>query len=131
MPTPSPSPGAVAAIDPGLTTALIVSLWIAIATAVLTLLGVLVTQVVAYWNARTATLQKERADRRDAWWKRAQWAMERCYDSDQLARAVGTTALQRLGRSPLATADDQRMLRDVAVVILNANLQGSSGGGQQ
>ena len=61
--------------------------------------------------------QKWRADRRDQWWKRTQWAMERL-DASEEARTIALVMLWRLADSRLASREDQRMLDDVADVVL-------------
>jgi len=55
-------------------------------------------------------IQRGRADRREAWWKRAQWALDLAMDPDPARQAVGLRALQYLAVSKLAGADEVRMI---------------------
>lgn len=98
-----PVVGAVsAAPDPGM--------WVPVVGALVALAGVLLTLA-----------QKWRNDRRDAWWKRTQWALDKLMDAngDEEARAIALTALQYLQKTPLATDSDRELLDDVATQILS------------
>lgn len=58
-----------------------------------------------------ATLwQRNRTDKRDQWWKRAQWALDLTLDEDPIRQAVGLRALQYLANSKLAGRDEAAML---------------------
>ena len=83
----------------------------------------LVVGVVAFVGVVLGVRQRWRADRRDQWWKRTQWAIERLGEGGE-ARIIGLVILWRLVDSRLATGDDQRMLEDVADVDLS-NYDGS------
>jgi hypothetical protein len=85
---------------------------------VLALVGVLVTAVVALVTSNRATRARAANDRRERWWERAQWAMDRACDPDPTKRAVGLTVLASLGKSDLASPDEQVMLAQVALSIL-------------
>jgi hypothetical protein len=89
-----------------------------LAVGVLALVGVLVTAVVALVTSNRATQARADNDRRERWWERAQWAMERACDPDPTKRAVGLTVLASLGKSDLASPDEQVMLAQVALSIL-------------
>jgi hypothetical protein len=89
-----------------------------LAVGVLALVGVLVTAVVALVTSNRATRARADNDRRERWWERAQWAMERACDPDPTKRAVGLTVLASLGKSHLASPDEQAMLAQVALSIL-------------
>lgn len=54
--------------------------------------------------------QKNRADRRDQWWKRTQWALDAALDDDENRAAVGLAALTYLGESRLAKKDESALL---------------------
>lgn len=54
--------------------------------------------------------QKARNDRKDAWWKRAQWAMDRTLRADAGERQLGYEALAVLGRYRGATREDKQVL---------------------
>lgn len=54
--------------------------------------------------------QRDRADQRDQWWKRAQWALELTLSPhDELARR-GFAVLGHLARSDLAAEDEKQLL---------------------
>jgi hypothetical protein len=92
--------------------------YVTLAVGVLALVGVLVTAVVALVTSNRATRARANNDRRERWWERAQWAMERACDPDPTKRAVGLTVLASLGKSDLASPDEQVMLAQVALSIL-------------
>ena len=85
-------------------------------------LGPLATLVVAsvalYVGLRTVR-QRDRADRRDQWWKRMQWATDLTLSDDLHRQELGYAAIDLLGRSSLAGHEELALL-DVA---LTAELQ--------
>jgi hypothetical protein len=83
--------------------------WVPVIAASVGLIGVLVTLT-----------QKWRNDRRDAWWKRTQWALDKAtaQEADESTRVIGLTALRYLQVSSLATDADREMLDEVADEIL-------------
>jgi len=66
--------------------------------------------------------QKWRNDRRDAWWKRVEWALDKATDSDsrESVRCIGLVAVRHLQDSSLATTTDRMMLDQIADEILRA-----------
>src|SRR5215212_11362520 len=62
--------------------------YVTLTVGVLALVGVLVTAVVALVTSNRATRARANNDRRERWWERAQWAMERACDPDPTKRAV-------------------------------------------
>ncbi len=74
-----------------------------------------VTSTLAFAGAMLALAQKARNDRRDAWWKRAQWAIDKSLSDDEPTRFVGTEAMQVLAADPRATTADLDVL-DAALV---------------
>ncbi|ACL41816.1 hypothetical protein Achl_3863 [Pseudarthrobacter chlorophenolicus A6] len=70
--------------------------------------------LVAYLAYR----QRDRADRRDQWWKRAQWAIDAALDGgDPQRRLAGLKVLVQLIGSDLATAEDADLMSALAVGI--------------
>jgi hypothetical protein len=64
--------------------------------------------------------QRSRADRRDQWWKRAQWAIDSALnDVDPQRRLAGLKVLVQLIGSDLATAEDADLMSALAVGIRN------------
>jgi hypothetical protein len=85
----------------------------AAALAPLATFGVVLVAFLAY-------RQRDRADRRDQWWKRAQWAIEAALnDADPQRRLAGLKVLVQLIGSDLATAEDADLMSAIAVGIRN------------
>ena len=83
----------------------------AAATAPLATFGVV---LVAYLTYR----QKTHADRRDQWWKRAQWGIDSALnDADPQRRLAGIKVLVQLIGSDLATSEDAELMSALAVGI--------------
>jgi hypothetical protein len=57
-------------------------------------------------------LQKSRNDRRDAWWKRAQWAIDKSLSRDAVERDIGNRAMGVFYRDPAVSDADVRVLRE-------------------
>jgi hypothetical protein len=77
--------------------------WVTLIVGGLATVGVLVT-----WQ------QKNRADRRSEWWRRATWALERTFNEDVRQATLGWAMLAKLVESPLATKDDSDIVQVVA-----------------
>ncbi len=85
----------------------------AAALAPLATFGVVLVAFLAY-------RQRDRADRRDQWWKRAQWAIDAALnDADPQRRLAGLKVLVQLIGSDLATAEDADLMSAIAVGIRN------------
>lgn len=75
--------------------------------------------LVAYLTYR----QKSHADRRDQWWKRAQWGIDSALnDADPQRRLAGIKVLVQLIRSDLATAEDAELMSALAAGIQDQEL---------
>lgn len=60
--------------------------------------------------------QKARSDRRDQWWKRAQWAIDHALDErSSNSRTAGLNALTMLGRSRLAGTEELELLDSLGI----------------
>ena len=57
--------------------------------------------------------QKFRNDKRDQWWKRAQWAIDMALDQDNLRQATGFAAITHLANRSEATRGDRQLLWEV------------------
>jgi hypothetical protein len=69
--------------------------------------------------------QRDRADRRDQWWKRAQWAIDSALnDADPQRRLAGLKALVQLIGSDLATREDADLMSALAVGIRDQEQDG-------
>jgi hypothetical protein len=75
---------------------------------------------VALIGTGATVFQKRFADRRDAWWGRTQWALERILadQTDDTQRTVGLMMLVSLQASSLATNEERAMLEEVADALL-------------
>jgi len=80
----------------------------------------LMVAVVALLGTGVTVIQKRFADRRDAWWNRTQWALERIIagQDDDTQAAIGFVVLNELQASRLATEEERDMLEAVADVAL-------------
>ncbi|MET3174440.1 UNVERIFIED_ORG: hypothetical protein ABIB52_002291 [Arthrobacter sp. UYCu721] len=75
--------------------------------------------LVAYLTYR----QMSHADRRDQWWKRAQWGIDSALsDADPQRRLAGIKVLVQLIGSDLATAEDAELMSALAVGIQDQEL---------
>jgi hypothetical protein len=75
--------------------------------------------LVAYLTYR----QKSQADKRDQWWKRAQWGIDSALDdADPQRRLAGLKLLVQLIGSDLATPEDADLMSALAVGIQDQEL---------
>ena len=106
-----------AASDPSTST---LAVLVPVIAAILTLIGVLAA-LWQKWAADRRELQERlEADRRDAWWQRTQWALDRVLNAgtDGTSRAIAIKVIQNLTHSQLASSEEREMLYGVAVEIL-------------
>lgn len=64
--------------------------------------------------------QRDRADRREQWWRRAEWALGLTLSDDWKQMSRGYAVLAFLARSDLATRDERRLLAALEEVGLKA-----------
>lgn len=83
---------------------------------ILAALGPLATLLVVL-AAVVTVRQRASADRRDQWWQRAEWALDRALDGDPGRREMGLAMLSVLADSGLARRDELAMF-DVAWEML-------------
>ncbi|HKU35110.1 MAG TPA: hypothetical protein VJP90_06130 [Paenarthrobacter sp.] len=82
-------------------------------------LATFVVALVAYFAYR----QKSKADKRDQWWKRAQWAIDAALDQeDPQRRLTGVTMSVHMVNSDLATAEDADLMKILSVAIQDEEL---------
>lgn len=76
--------------------------------------------LVAYFAYR----QKTKADKRDQWWKRAQWAIDAALDQeDPQRRLTGVSVLVHMVDSDLATTEDADLMKIVSIAIQDEELE--------
>lgn len=78
-------------------------------------LATLVAALVALAGVGVTILQRWRSDQRDAWWKRAQWAIDKSLSADPSEREIGSRAIGILvTKRSGATVADVEVLRVAA-----------------
>lgn len=76
--------------------------------------------LVAYFAYR----QKSKADKRDQWWKRTQWAIDAALDEDDPQRRLtGINVLVHMVNSDLATSEDAELMKLLAIAIQDEELE--------
>lgn len=95
---------------------LVVPEWLQIAAAaapLVTLLAAIIAAVIAM----VTLIRRHRADKRDQWWKRAQWAMDLAIGGDLPTKEIGVLALEQLGRSKLIAGEEAQFLYEVGAAV--------------
>jgi hypothetical protein len=84
----------------------------------------LIVGALAFAAASAGVMQKWRADRREHWWARTQWAFDKLAD-DEESRTIGLLVLVRQATSRLADEEDWKMLEDIADLALDEADEGT------
>ena len=86
----------------------------------------LLTGIVVALIALATVTQRYRADRRDQWWKRAQWALDLTLSDDEFSQIVGWAAIEQLTESRDANKADRRWFLGVvdSALALEADAEG-------
>lgn len=74
---------------------------------------------LAFSAAMLSLRQKAAHDERDAWWKRAQWAMDHGLSDGPDRRFVGTEAMQVLAQEPTTSGPDTKVLEPALAYLLD------------
>ena len=83
--------------------------WAPLMAAGIVLLGTLIAAAVT-------VRQKWETDQRDAWWKRAQWAIDKSLSADPTERDIGNRTIQILVQDEKGLSkSDIRVIREAAV----------------
>ena len=82
--------------------------------------------LVALVVGTLTVLQRSRADRRDQWWKRAQWAIDLTFAGQAERQKLAFRVLGVLGESKLASAEELRILDSLAADELRPLSPGSA-----
>jgi hypothetical protein len=80
---------------------------------------VLLAPTVALLVGIGAILQRDRADRRAEWWRRAQWSLDHVLAGSRAQRAVGLALTDALSSSALAGVEGADVLARFAVARLD------------
>lgn len=80
-------------------------------------LATLIAALIAAGIAVVTLVQRHRADKRDQWWKRAQWAMDLAINGELPAKLVGVKALNQLGQSKLLAREEEEFLFEVGAAV--------------
>ncbi|WP_434617608.1 hypothetical protein [Arthrobacter sp. A5] len=97
-------------------------------------LAILVGAFIAGTIGLVTLVERTRADRRDQFWQRLQWAIDAaiCTD-DRVRQRTGLIVLARLGISDLCRDEDADLLRDIAdgvtAALLAAPVDGTAATG--
>jgi hypothetical protein len=75
----------------------------------------LMAAVVALTGVGATVFQKWRSDRRDAWWKRAQWAIDKSLNAEPDVREIGNRAMLVLVNEKGVSDTDLEVLRAALV----------------
>jgi hypothetical protein len=84
--------------------------WVTLAIGVLTVIGAFFAAQRGASSSRQATEQREKAAAREEWFRRVQWANDLALSPSDRSSAAGYAVLNELADSPLATADDLKLL---------------------
>ncbi|OZG28888.1 hypothetical protein BH683_012455 [Williamsia sp. 1138] len=84
--------------------------WVTLVVGTVGIVGVLIT-----------LYQRDRADRRSEWWRRATWAVERTFSETEEEAATGFAVLAVLVQSNLITATERDMVTALAQQALEAD----------
>lgn len=79
-------------------------------------LGPLATFIVALVAWRTYK-QKTAADKKDQWWRRAEWSIGLALKEDPESRLAGLTAITELSRSSQAATEDSVLFTAVTIAV--------------
>ena len=72
-----------------------------------------VAAVLVLLGAAITVRQRYRADRKDQWWKRTQWALELMLDRDEDRQLLGLQVLDQQTGARVADGEDRRFIVEV------------------
>ncbi len=84
--------------------------WVTLIIGALTVVGAVIGARMGATSTREATRQRERADAREEWFRRVEWAAAMTLSDRVRTQAAGSKLLSALADSALATQDDLKML---------------------
>jgi hypothetical protein len=73
--------------------------------------------ILALVGVGLTVLQKNHIDRRDAWWKRVQWALD-ALDGPEEQRRIGIALLGRLAFEKRVSTEDRALIEGVITSVL-------------
>jgi hypothetical protein len=86
------------------------------------LVGAVAGAMIAGHYTRLETRQRERAARREEWWRRFEWAASLAVSDTEPSKTAGLHVLTTLGESRLAGADEARLLESFSQAVLGVLL---------
>lgn len=78
-----------------------------------------VAALVVLTGAVVTVLQRRRADRKEQWWKRTQWALDPVRSDDDYSQVLGANVLAQQARSRDADREDARLLREAVEPLVD------------
>ncbi|MFI7588343.1 hypothetical protein ACIB24_14840 [Spongisporangium articulatum] len=89
-------------------------------TSILGPLAVLTAAIIALLGVGATVRQKSKTDRREQWWKRAEWSLDQIFHTDEARQRVGFAVLLVLADSRLATSEEFALLDAAADVVIDS-----------
>lgn len=86
------------------------------------LIGAVAGALIAGYYTKYETRQRERAARREEWWRRFEWAASLALSEQEMAQTAGLHVLTQLGESALANTDDAELLQTFSQAVLDVLL---------
>ncbi len=86
------------------------------------LVGAVAGALIGGHYSRLETRQRERAARREEWWRRFEWAASLAVSDTEPSKTAGLHVLTTLGESRLAGADEARLLESFSQAVLGVLL---------
>ena len=78
----------------------------------------LIVALIGLTGVASGILQRAINDRREQWWKRAEWAMTKAVDEKEHVRTVALCVLLWLAKSRIARQEERDMIEGVADHVL-------------
>jgi len=79
-----------------------------------------VAAILVLLGAGLTIRQRYRADRKDQWWKRTQWAFELLFTSDEDREVLGLMVLEQQAAAKAADKEDSAFIAEVVQPVVDA-----------
>ncbi|HVX43641.1 MAG TPA: hypothetical protein VHC49_07135 [Mycobacteriales bacterium] len=90
------------------------------------LIGAVAGALITGYYTKYETRQRERAARREEWWRRFEWAASLALSDREIPQTAGLHVLTQLGQSALADTDDAELLQTFSQAVLDVLLSEAS-----